>query len=296
MAFRVFVCSTRSDLALERSAVLGMLNGLKLEHGSMESFGARPGLPLETCLDEVQRSDILVVIVGHRYGSLANETGISFTEAEYNEAVRLSKPILAYVLDESVPVLPQYVDPDADKRARLEQWKAVLAARHTLASFRQSQDLASRVSADLHAHLARVGISTVAPQGSNKVLLLESEAEDTLYEAISALGNKLTDVDDQVTSLIANTNATGFSTDEVEILEVGHFVFSDAGIPFRARIRLTGDSDDESVFHGDTIFVDVTGTLRYDGAHWMIGDYDSVAELEDVAGDEVGHDEQNNGR
>lgn len=285
MVFRVFVCSTRSDLAVERGAVLGMINDLKLEHGAMESFGARPDLPLETCLDEVRRSNILVVIVGHRYGSLVSGTDISFTEAEYNEGVRLGKPILAYILDESVPVLPKYVEPDGDKRARLERWKAMLAARHTLGSFRDSQDLATQVSGDLRAHLGRAGISILAPQEANKALLLESETEDTLYEAVSDLGNTLTDADDQVTSLIAETNACGFSTDEVEILEIGRFIFSEAGIPFRARIRLTGEPDSDKIFHGDTILVDVTGTLRYDGERWTIDDYDVVAELEDVTGD-----------
>lgn len=92
------------------------------------------------------------------------------------------------------------------------------------------------------------------------MLLRQSEAEDTLYEAHSDLGNKLTDVVDQVTSLIAETNACGFSTDDVEILEVGHFIFSEAGIPFRARLQLTGEQEDEKVFHGNKIIVDVTGS------------------------------------
>ena len=30
----------------------------------MEFFGAQPGRPIETCLEEVRNSDVLVVIVG----------------------------------------------------------------------------------------------------------------------------------------------------------------------------------------------------------------------------------------
>ncbi len=36
----------------------------------MEFFGARPGRPIDVCLEEVRKSDLLVVIVGLKYGSL----------------------------------------------------------------------------------------------------------------------------------------------------------------------------------------------------------------------------------
>jgi hypothetical protein len=44
--------------------------------------------------------------------------------------------------------------------------------------------------------------------------------------------------------------------------------------------------DQEKIFCGDKIFVDVTGTLTYDGEGWTIGDYDASAELEDLARDQ----------
>jgi hypothetical protein len=70
MAFTVFVCSTFNDLSEERKGVLDAIQRLKLKHDSMEFFGARAEQPIETCLQEVRVSDILVVIVGHRYGSI----------------------------------------------------------------------------------------------------------------------------------------------------------------------------------------------------------------------------------
>src|ERR1700731_7622 len=59
----IFLCSTFADLAEERQAVLDAVRKLQLQHDSMEFFGARPGAPIETCLAEVRKSDILVVIV-----------------------------------------------------------------------------------------------------------------------------------------------------------------------------------------------------------------------------------------
>src|SRR5215213_1159029 len=95
----VFVCSTFSDLSAEREAVLDAIRRLQLQHDSMEFFGARAEQPIETCLEEVRRSDVIVVIVGHRYGSIAPDLGISYSEAEYSEGYRLGKPCLIYIRD-----------------------------------------------------------------------------------------------------------------------------------------------------------------------------------------------------
>lgn len=145
----VFVCSTYADLASERDAVLDAIRRLQLQHHAMEFFGAHANQPLETCLAEVRRSNMLVVIVGHRYGSLVPELGISFSEAEYNEGYRLKRPCLVYVRDENFPVLPKHVERDPDKLKLLESWKSVLTSRHTAATFREAADLAVQVAADV---------------------------------------------------------------------------------------------------------------------------------------------------
>ncbi len=145
----VFLCSTFSDLADEREAVLDAVRKLQLQHDSMEFFGARPDVPIETCLAEVRKSDILVVIVGHRYGSLVSGLSISFSEAEYEEGFRLRKPCLVYMLDENTPVLPRNIERDPEKIRLLDRWKSVLQERHTVAYFKNGHDLAVRVAADL---------------------------------------------------------------------------------------------------------------------------------------------------
>lgn len=145
----IFVCGTYTDLLDEREGVLDAIRKLQFQHDSMEFFGARPDQAIETCLDEVRRSDALIVIVGHLYGSLVPELGFSFTEAEYNEGFRLGKPCLVYFRDENIPVLPKYMERDAHKITLLKNFKDTLAQRHTVASFRHSYDLAVTVAADL---------------------------------------------------------------------------------------------------------------------------------------------------
>lgn len=146
---RVFLCSTFIDLAEERKLVLETIRRLKLEHDSMEFFGARSKLPIKTCLEEVRKSDVLVVIVGHRYGNLVPRRRVSFSEAEYREGHRQQKPCLVYLREENALVKVSDVETDATKVRLLQKWKKTLSKRHTVWPFRNPADLAIQVAADL---------------------------------------------------------------------------------------------------------------------------------------------------
>ena len=145
----VFLCSTYVDLSEEREQILNAIRKLQLQHDSMEFFGARSNQAIETCLEEVRRSDLLVVVVGHRYGSLVPGREHSFSEAEYVEGHRLGKPCLVYLRSDEVPVLPKFVERDPDNLRRLERWKSILHQRHTVAQFLDAYDLALQLSADI---------------------------------------------------------------------------------------------------------------------------------------------------
>jgi hypothetical protein len=145
----VFVCGTYSDLEKEREGALDAIRRLQFQHDSMELFGARPNRPIETCLEEVRNSDVLVVIVGHLYGSIAPEMDISFTEAEYTEGHRLGKPCLVYMRDEGVAVLPKFMERDPDKILLLSKFKETLKKNHTVATFRDASDLSVAIAANL---------------------------------------------------------------------------------------------------------------------------------------------------
>ena len=148
-SLKVFLCSTYSDLVEERQGVIDAIRQLKLQHESMEFFGARPDQPIDTCLTEVARSNILVVVVGYRYGSIVPGREISFSEAEYQEGRRLDKFCLVYMLADDVKILPKCYEDDPDKLRQLLRFKSTLNAQHTVAKFSQVEDLAKRVKADL---------------------------------------------------------------------------------------------------------------------------------------------------
>jgi tetratricopeptide (TPR) repeat protein len=148
-SFTVFVCSTFDDLVEEREAVLDAIRRVQQRHNAMEFFGAQPEQPIKVCLDQVGKSDLLVVIVGLKYGSLPSGVEISYSQAEYEESVRLGKPCLVYLRDEDVPILPKFVEQDPDKLRLLKTWKGALNASHTVAKFESWPKLAVQVAADI---------------------------------------------------------------------------------------------------------------------------------------------------
>jgi hypothetical protein len=186
-SFTVFLCSTFSDLSAERREVLGAISRLKLQHDSMEFFGARAEQPIETCLREVRASDILVVIVGHKYGSVVPNLGISYSESEYVEAYRLQKFCLVYMRDENVPILPRHMERDPEKLKLLERWKEELQSRHTVASFQDGPGLAIKVAKDLERTIRELQEVAQARAGARTTsdTALFTEVENLILEALS---------------------------------------------------------------------------------------------------------------
>lgn len=159
-----------------------------MQHDSMEYFGARDGRPIETCLEEVRGSDILVVVVAYRYGTLVNGRGVSYSEAEYQEAHELGKPSLVYFLSDDVPILPARIERDPEKLRLLEQWKQRLSERHTVATFRTAQELAIQVAADLARALQAKEAAAAAKQPAPLATVheLDSTVGDLIRRALDA--------------------------------------------------------------------------------------------------------------
>ena len=175
---KVFLCSTYTDLIDERQAVIAVISELKMQHKSIEFFGAKPDRPIDACLAEVANSNVMVVIVGHKYGSLVPGRTISFAEAEYREGQRLEKICLVYMRDLTVPVLPKDFELDPKKLKALNAFCAALNGRHTVARFRAAGDLAETVRSDLLASIHFVEAKRTGrdePRQNHSALLIELE-------------------------------------------------------------------------------------------------------------------------
>ena len=94
--YQVFVSSTYEDLKDERRRVSDTLAKAGHIPVGMESFPAVDERQWEYIKRIIGRSDYYVVIVGGRYGRLAVDQ-LSYTEKEYEYAVELGIPVLAFL-------------------------------------------------------------------------------------------------------------------------------------------------------------------------------------------------------
>jgi hypothetical protein len=98
---QVFVSSTYRDLKPERQAAVEAI--LKAGHipAGMELFSAGSESQLETIRRWIDDSDVYMLILGGRYGSVDPKTSLSYTELEYDYALSKDKPIFAVVVTEA---------------------------------------------------------------------------------------------------------------------------------------------------------------------------------------------------
>lgn len=159
--FRIFVSSTKKDLKSYREAVRDKLEELKEEFDieiiGMEDFGARPEPPLQTCLNEVSRSNKFIGIIGMRYGTVDEATKKSFVELEYDKAVEIEIPTLMYLIDENEGRIPPN-SVECNKLRDLKRFKKRIEKKHTIDHFTTEENLASRVERDVRLNLRNEGI------------------------------------------------------------------------------------------------------------------------------------------
>ncbi len=109
---KIFVSSVSTQLKSTRSQIIQDLSTAGYDVSAMERFGARPTVPLDVCLSELRSSDIVILLIGPRYGSLSPQ-GISYTHAEYREAQGVGLPVIAIRIPDDAGI-------DAEERAQLK--------------------------------------------------------------------------------------------------------------------------------------------------------------------------------
>jgi Domain of unknown function (DUF4062) len=89
----VFISSVQSGFEDVRAAARAGVESFGWRAMMAETLGAAPASPQRALLDRVGESNVLVLLVGSRYGA-RQESGLSATEEEFDEARRRGTPIL----------------------------------------------------------------------------------------------------------------------------------------------------------------------------------------------------------
>ena len=111
MALKIFISSVMKDYEPYRAAVERAIRTLNYTPIRAEDFGATPDSPQHVCLAGVRDSDVVVLVMGERYG-WKQESGLSATHEEYREA-KERRPILIFI--------QQGVTPEPDQAAFIQE-------------------------------------------------------------------------------------------------------------------------------------------------------------------------------
>jgi hypothetical protein len=95
---QVFVSSTYTDLRGERQAAVEAILTAGHIPAGMELFTAGDESQMETIKRWIAESDVFLLILGGRYGSLEPQSGKSYIECEYDYAASMNRPLFACVV------------------------------------------------------------------------------------------------------------------------------------------------------------------------------------------------------
>ncbi|MBI5839673.1 MAG: DUF4062 domain-containing protein [Chloroflexi bacterium] len=97
---QVFVSSTYTDLQEERQAAVEAILTAGHIPAGMELFAAGDESQMNVIKRWIDESDVYMLILGGRYGSIEPKSGKSYIQLEYEYALEKGKPLFAVVIDE----------------------------------------------------------------------------------------------------------------------------------------------------------------------------------------------------
>jgi hypothetical protein len=125
----IMVSSTFCDLEDHRRDVIGAIEKLGFRANVMETSGARADKDvIDASINMVRDSAAFVGVIGHRYGQtpecpLRNPGALSISELEFNEAMRLGRPILLFIMGDQHPVTVADVETSPENKVKLDAFR-----------------------------------------------------------------------------------------------------------------------------------------------------------------------------
>jgi hypothetical protein len=120
--YQVFISSTYADLKEERRSVIQTVIELNCLPAGMELFPAADETQLAFIKRVIDDCDYYLLIIGGKYGSV-DESGISYTEQEYEYAVSCGLRVIALVHENPDDIPLGKSEKDAASREKLQKFR-----------------------------------------------------------------------------------------------------------------------------------------------------------------------------
>lgn len=121
--YQFFISSTYEDLKKERNKAIQAILTMNQFPIGMEMFSVADDDQWKIIKEAIDSSDFYILIIGNRYGSIEETTGISYTEKEFDYAVERKIPVLAFIVDSSVSMIADKFETDSQKISKLNAFK-----------------------------------------------------------------------------------------------------------------------------------------------------------------------------
>ncbi|WP_190263660.1 DUF4062 domain-containing protein [Glutamicibacter nicotianae] len=137
---QVFVSSTYEDLKEARDTVIFGLLEADCFPAGMELFPASNASQWELIKSIIDDSDYYLLIIAGRYGSV-DETGISYTEKEFDYAVATNKPIVVFAHKSPESLPGTATDQNDGLRGKLASFREKACTGRTVKFWTQKEEL-----------------------------------------------------------------------------------------------------------------------------------------------------------
>lgn len=141
--YQIFISSTCKDLEKERTLLIQTI--LRNGHypAGIEWFPGIDEEQFEYIKQVIDDSDYYVVIVGGLYGTIASD-GLSYTEKEYDYAVKQGKKIIALVQKN-----PSIMEEDDNRKIKIMQFRKKITDKRLASLWNNQEELISKFTISL---------------------------------------------------------------------------------------------------------------------------------------------------
>lgn len=199
--YQVFVSSTYDDLQEERKEVMQALLELDCIPAGMELFPASSEEQWSLIKRVIDDSDYYVLIIGGRYGSV-NSEGKSYTQMEYEYALSVGKPIIAFLPKNPDNIPNGKCESSRAGKKKLEDFK-MLASKKLVKFWTDPANLGSLVSRSVIMLIKNfpangwVRAENIVDESSIKEISRLQKENDALRKQIEKLSTEAPDGSEQ---------------------------------------------------------------------------------------------------
>lgn len=171
---KVFISSVIHGYGHYRDGVAEIIKELGYVAIRSEDFPAQPNTPQQACLQEVRESNVMVLLLGAKYGTI-QPSGLSATQEEYKEAERIGKSVLVFIESNT--------EPDQRQKQFIDKFRSWNSGK-IFDYFSNLTELKSKVMRSLH----RLALDNAGPFDSGSVT---KRAEDFIENDLTNRGDTL---------------------------------------------------------------------------------------------------------